>query len=158
MPDIQVRFYLEEAYQSSQTYFLPGIDFMDLLPRRESVPAAKGQPLMLQLQLQPAYNLTNHKVQALTIRHQVDGCLEGVFAHGQIYVQVSRVVDPANYAAVGLPPQDLLDDVTQAWAALGMDVDKLAAELDTEGQERIRKLWTEEMERCGKRANTGENL
>ena len=31
---------------------------------------------MLQLQLQPAYCLTNHKVQALTIRHTVDGCLE----------------------------------------------------------------------------------
>ena len=67
-------------------------------------------------------------MQALTIRHQVDGCLEGVFVHGQIYVQVSRVVDPANYAAVGLPPQDLLDDVTQAWAALGMDVDKLLSQ------------------------------
>ena len=123
VPDIQVRFYLEEAYQSSQTYFLPVIDFMDLLPRRESVPAAKGQPLMLQLQLQPAYNLTNHKVQALTIRHQVDGCLEGVFAHGQIYVQVSRVVGPAKYAAVAVPPEDLLDDAAQSWADQGWAVD-----------------------------------
>ena len=80
---------------------------------------------MLQLQLQPAYCLTNHKVQALTIRHTVDGCLEGVFAHGQVYVQVSRVVDPDRYAAVGLLPEDLLDEVAAAWAAQGWDVDDL---------------------------------
>ena len=80
---------------------------------------------MLQLQLQPAYCLTNHKVQALTIRHTVDGCLEGVFAHGQVYVQVSRVVDPDRYAAVGLPPEDLLDEVAAAWAAYDWDVDDL---------------------------------
>ena len=116
-PDIQSRFYLEDAYQSPNQHFLPEVDFMDLVPRRESVPAARGQPLMLQLQLQPAYSLTNHKVQALTIRHTVDGCLEGVFAHGQVYVQVSRVVDPDRYAAVGLPPEDLLDEVAAAWAA-----------------------------------------
>ena len=75
VPDIQARFFLEESYQSSKPHFLPEVDFMDLAPRRESVPAARGQPLMLQLQLQPAYSLTNHKVQALTIRHQVGGCL-----------------------------------------------------------------------------------
>ena len=72
-PDIQARFYLEESYQSSEPHFLPEVDFLDLVPRRESVPAARGQPLMLQLQLQPAHCLTNHKVQALTTRHQVDG-------------------------------------------------------------------------------------
>ena len=84
--DLQVRFYLEEAYHSNKPHFLPEIDFLDITPKRESVPAARGKPLMLQLQVQPAYNLTNHKVQALTIRHQVDGCLEGIFAHGQVYI------------------------------------------------------------------------
>ena len=83
---------------------------------------------MLQLQLQPTHSLTNHKVQALTIRHPVDGCLEGVFAHGQIYVQVSRAVDPERYAAVGLPPADLLDEVAAVWAAEGWDVDGLFAQ------------------------------
>eukprot|EP00974_Lingulodinium_polyedra_P071718 6938518-Lingulodinium_polyedra.AAC.1 len=83
---------------------------------------------MLQLQLLPAYCLTIHKVQALTIRHEVAGCLEGIFAHGQLYVQVSRVIDPALYAAVGLPPEDILDDVARAWAAEGWDVDKLFAQ------------------------------
>ena len=47
-PDMQARFYLEEAYQSQKQHFLPEVDFMDLVPRRESVPAARGQPLMLQ--------------------------------------------------------------------------------------------------------------
>ena len=82
---------------------------------------------MLQLPVLPAYCLTNHKVQALTIRHEVDGCLEGVFAHGQIYVQVSRAVDPELYAAIGLPPADLLDGVAAAWLAAGHNVDKLFA-------------------------------
>ena len=44
----------------------------------------------------------------------MDGCLEGVFAHGQIYVQVSRAVDPELYAAVGLPSEDLLGEVAIA--------------------------------------------
>ena len=34
-------------------------------------------------------------LQALSIRHLVLGCLEGVFAQGHVYVLVSRVTDPA---------------------------------------------------------------
>ena len=80
---------------------------------------------MLQLPFQPAYALTIHKVQALTIKHFVDGCLEGVFAHGQIYVLVSRVTDPDLFRAVGLPPQDLLEEVARALVAAGHDVDNV---------------------------------
>ena len=36
--------------------------------------------------------------QALSIRHLVLGCLEGVFAVGHVYVLVSRVADPSNFA------------------------------------------------------------
>ena len=125
LPDVQVCFYLEDAYISKKLHFLPDVDCLDVVPRRESVPAAGGQPQMLQLQLLPAYCLTIHKVQALTIRHQVSGCLEGIFAHGQLYVQVSRVVGPALHAAVGLPPEDSLDGVAREWAAEGWDVDEL---------------------------------
>ena len=78
---------------------------------------------MLQLAVQPAYALTIHKVQALTIAHVVHGGLEGVFAHGQVYVLVSRVTDPRNFHAVGLPPLDLLDAVARAWRDAGLDVD-----------------------------------
>ena len=77
---------------------------------------------MLQLTVQPAYCLTIHKVQALTIRHDVHGCLEGMFALGQLYVLWSRVTDPNLFHGVGLPPADLLDDVARAWAAAGLDV------------------------------------
>ena len=42
-------------------------------------------------------------------------------------MQISRVVDPALYAAVGLPPLDLLDEVAQAWAAAGKNVDAMLA-------------------------------
>ena len=40
--------------------------------------------------------------------------MEGVFAHGKIYVLISRVTDPQNFYAVGLPPADLLDAVAEA--------------------------------------------
>ena len=61
------------------------------------------------------------QVQALTIRSEVNGCLEGVLALGQIYVLASRVTDPANLFFVGLPPKDLLADVAQAWTAAGLE-------------------------------------
>ena len=54
---------------------------------------------------------------------KVLGCLEGTFAHGQVYVLISRVTDPRNLCLVGLPPADLLDEVAEAWAAHGLDVD-----------------------------------
>ena len=52
------------------------------------------------------------------------GCLEGVFAQGQVYVLASRVTDPQNFVFVGLPPKDLLDVVAQAWQQAGFDVDE----------------------------------
>ena len=123
VPGVQVRFYHEEALKSDKAHFLPLVDFMDIEPRKETVATARGKPAMLQLPGQPAYALTIHKVQAMTIKHFVDGCLEGVFAHGQIYVLVSRVTDPEHFFAVGIPPSDLLEPVARAWAAAGLDVD-----------------------------------
>ncbi len=108
VPGIQVRFYHESSMQNAKSHFLPLVDFIDLEPRREVVATARGKPSMLQLPVQPAYGLTIHKVQALTILHDVLGCLEGVFAHGQIYVLVSRVTEPSHFCDVGIPPRDLL--------------------------------------------------
>ena len=79
--------------------------------------------MALQLTVQLAYCLTIHKVQALTIRHDVNGCLEGMFALGQLYVLLSRVTDPTLFHAVGLHPADLLDDLVAAWNEAGLDVD-----------------------------------
>ena len=79
---------------------------------------------MYQLQVQPAYALVVHKVQSLTIRHPVCGCLEGIFAIGQVYVLMSRVTDPKDFYAIGLPPIDLLDEVVAAWETAGLDVDE----------------------------------
>lgn len=45
--------------------------------------------------------------------------LEGCFAQGHVYVLVSRVTDPGNFALVGLPPYDLLDDLAKALAREG---------------------------------------
>ena len=45
-----------------------------------------------------------NQVQALTIKTKVHGCLEGVFALGQVYVLISRVTDPTHLELVGIPP------------------------------------------------------
>ena len=63
-----------------------------------------------------------HKVQALSIKHLVLGSLEGVFAHGQVYVMLSRVTDPRNFVLLGLPPKDLVEDVAQGLIRRGIDV------------------------------------
>ena len=123
VPGVQARFYTEAAWVSQKKHFLPGIDFMDLEPRRETVATARGKPTMMQLTLQPSYGLTIHKVQSATIRITVQGCLEGVFALGQVYVLSSRVTDPAHFQLVGLPPEDLLEEVALAWKQAGHDVD-----------------------------------
>ena len=79
---------------------------------------------MLQLSLVPAYALTIHKTQALSIKHVVCGCLEGIFAWGQLYVLISRVTDPANLHLIGLPPKDLVEDVGSALKRAGYsDID-----------------------------------
>ncbi len=127
-PDLQATFYQEDSYQSSKKHFLPEVDFMHIEPKKEVVAGARGKPSMLQLPFQPAYCLTIHKVQALTLRHVVDGCLEGMFALGQLYVLWSRVTDPKLFCAVGLPPADMLDDVAKAWRDDGQDVDSCFSE------------------------------
>ena len=68
-------------------------------------------------------HLQVHKTQALSIKHLVLGCLEGVFALGQVYVLVSRVTDPKNFSLVGIPPRDLVEDLAQALLRAGIDVD-----------------------------------
>ena len=59
---------------------------MDIGVRQEILTTMPGQPVLVQLPLIPAYALTVHKTQALSIKHIVRGCIEGVFAQGQVYV------------------------------------------------------------------------
>ena len=54
---------------------------------------------------------------------KVSGCLEGVFAQGQVYVLCSRVTDPDNLCFVGIPPADLVDEVVAALREAGYDVE-----------------------------------
>ena len=78
------------------------MDFMDLGARQETL-NIRGEPILLQLCVVPAYALTVHKTQALSIKHLVLGSLEGVFALGQVYVLISRVTDPQNFSLLGIP-------------------------------------------------------
>ena len=88
VPEVQARFYHEESYNSNKEEVLQQVDFMDIVPKKEVVANARGKPSLLQLTVQPAYCLTIHKAQALTIRHRVDGCLEGMFALDQLLCTV----------------------------------------------------------------------
>ena len=58
------------------------------MARQETITSIRGEPVLLQLPVVPCYALTVHKTQALSIKHLVLGCLEGVFAQGQVYVLV----------------------------------------------------------------------
>ena len=116
---LQARFLREDALHEISP--VPGCHFLDVERKHENTGTAK-QPVLVQLPLIPAYSLTAHKVQALSIAHTVHGCFEGVFAHGQVYVIVSRVTDPRNFRLVGLPPKDMLDEVMHAWANAGLHV------------------------------------
>jgi len=86
--------FLKETSLSKQELF-SDVDHIDIQPRGESL-RVRGEPVMLQLSIVPAYALTIHKTQALSIKHIVRGSLEGIFAVGQVYVLISRVTDPAN--------------------------------------------------------------
>ena len=67
----------------SKGEMMPDIDHMDIGARQENL-SVRGEPIMLQMCVVPAYALTIHKTQALSIKHLVIGCLEGVFAMGQV--------------------------------------------------------------------------
>jgi hypothetical protein len=141
-PEVQARFVKESSLGCKHPF--PGIDFYDVEAKHEVLSGAGGKPVLVQLCLQPAYGLTVHKVQALSIKHVVRGCQEGVFAFGQVYVLVSRVTDPRNFRLIGLPPWDMLDEVAQAWADAGFDVDeclRAACAATDEWELAARRLW-----------------
>ena len=119
-PELLARFAKESAF-ARKDELLQEVDFKDILARPEGLKGCSGAA-MVQLPLQPAYGLTVHKVQALTIAHVVRGCLEGVFAAGSLYVLISRVTEPQNLQLIGLPPADLLDDVAEELLRRGIDV------------------------------------
>ena len=118
---VMARFLKEASLQKKELF--SDIDHIDVESRPEGL-RAKGDPIMVQLNLVPAYALTIHKTQALSIKHVVCGCMEGIFAWGQLYVLISRVTDPANLHLIGLPPKDLVEDIRIALQRNGFsDVD-----------------------------------
>jgi len=120
-PDICIRFTKEKALLKHEMF--PEIDFMEVIPRSETL-LIPGQPVLQQVPLAPSYALTVHKVQSLSMADVVRGCLESVFAYGQLYVLISRVTDPENFQLIGLPPADLLDAVARAWQEAGMSTEE----------------------------------
>jgi len=74
-----------------------------------------------------AYACTVHKGQGLTI-HAVLAILEGLFAHGQVYVQTSRTPLEENFCCVGVPPQDLFQEVLHAVAMQAALIENMLGE------------------------------
>ena len=75
-PRRPVRFVKETALQKREMF--PDIDHVDVTARQETLASFHGQPSLLQLPIVPSCALTVHKTQALSIKHIVRGCLEGV--------------------------------------------------------------------------------
>ena len=72
-PELLARFAKEAS--AAKAELLPDIDILDIEARRETL-KIRGEPQMIQLPVVPAYALTVHKTQALSIKHRVNGCLE----------------------------------------------------------------------------------
>ena len=59
----------------------------------------RGEPILLQLPLVPAYALTVHKTQALSIKHLVLGCVALSFARALLHVILLRRAQKSGGAA-----------------------------------------------------------
>ena len=77
-PELSVRFVKEASLQKREMF--PDIDHVDVPARQETLASVQGQPVLLQIPLVPSYALTVHKTQALSIKHIVRGCPEGVLS------------------------------------------------------------------------------
>jgi len=122
-PNLHVRFVDECAYRA-RAELRHVTDYIDVPARENTLTGRDCKTVLHQVPISPAYALTIHKVQSLSIKHDVLGCLEGIFAYGQLYVLMSRVTDPKLLKLIGLPPVDLLDKVARAWKQEGLDVNK----------------------------------
>ena len=74
--ELSVRFVKESSLQKREMF--PDIDHVDIPARPEALNSVPGRPVLLQVPVVPSYALTVHKTQALSIKHKVRGCLEGV--------------------------------------------------------------------------------
>ena len=75
-PELSARVVKESSLQKREMF--PDVDHIDVNARQETLSSLQGQPALLQLPIVPSYALTVHKTQALSIKHIVRGCLEGV--------------------------------------------------------------------------------
>ena len=69
-PELMARFVKESSLRKSE--WLPDVDFIDVHCRNETIQGMGGETLLLQMPLAPAFGLTVHKTQALSIKHVVD--------------------------------------------------------------------------------------
>ena len=80
-PELLARFAKEASVKKSELF--SDIDTIDVQARQETL-KVRGEPQLLQLPIVPAYALTIHKTQALSIKHRVNGCLEASFPRANL--------------------------------------------------------------------------
>lgn len=81
--------YVRRTKQNKRGTFLPDIDMIDCAVRQENI-HARGDPIMLQLPLVPAYALTVHKTQAVVLSRAVSLYLLGMFVATRTHSRVTR--------------------------------------------------------------------
>ena len=92
-----------------------------------------------QIPLESGYASSIHKSKGLTLS-RVHGLLEGIFAHGQTYVLISRTPDGDQFWLIGVPPEDILLDVMRAVhkkQAIARRFLEQYQSLDTEAQAKV---------------------
>ena len=72
-PELLCRFVKGSSMHKQELF--PDIDMIDVSARQENL-AVRGEPILLQLPVTPAYALTIHKTQSLSMKCIVRGCLE----------------------------------------------------------------------------------
>ena len=81
--------YLRRRKQNKRGTFLPDIDMIDCAVRQENI-HARGDPIMLQLPLVPAYALTVHKTQAVASGRPFGLYLHCLFVAMRTHSNVTR--------------------------------------------------------------------
>ncbi len=111
--DFAVRVEKDTKKSEKEKRHITAPKILDVEVAQERPMAGNNIGTVRQIPLSLSYAVTIHKGMGLTI-HDVDAVLEGMFAHGQGYVQDSRTPHKRRFKCVGVPPKDIFPDVLEA--------------------------------------------
>jgi len=132
-PDLQIYVQKDDQRRRESMVQIEGVNAFPLGYASEETIDAYGLGPVTTLPVSPAYACTVHKGQGLTIR-QVLAMLEGLFAHGQVYVLTSRTPLEKDFSCVGVPPKDLLVAVLSRVQELRIEAERLLRTLQNQAR------------------------